>query len=262
MSGAFPFDDPAWDSATDAYGKTDTRTRLRQLFQGWDADIADDLFFSRLLHQETVYPVTFLALPHVIALAPRAPAEAQGALASFLGGVALSARMPSTSGGVSLADGEPFAATPLGQRARAVFETCRAEIARLNIAAFAADPFTYFASGLAAAEGQVALASWLASGENSGFLCPSCGADSEWLLFGDDLAIYRGTYSRDDWYAGAPKTAHNIARRAPEPPEVTALRARLGPPDPTTQALLLNYRATATCPSCGWQGVIPDPRLP
>lgn len=262
MSDAFAFDDPAWDTARDAFGVTKVRPALAALCETWDQETADGLLFSHLLHQDTIYPATFLALPHVIRLADTAQGKALGTIASFLGGVALSAQLPATSGGVSLAEGEPFAATPLGQRAGTVFDACRPDIARICIDAFSADPFCYFASGLAACESHIDLALWLAAPECGGFLCPVCGSDNEWLLFGDDLAVYAGQYSLDDWRAGTPETAHGIARKSPEPPEVTHLRARLGPPDPSTNALLVNYRATATCPTCGWQGVMPDPRSP
>ena len=262
MIPPLPLDDPAWATATDAFLKTEAPDDLRRLYEGWDEETADYLLFSALLHQDTVYPATFLALPHIIALAPEAPAEAQGLIAAFLAGVALHAQLPRTSGGVSLQPGDPFPETDLGQRATRIFQECLPDTARLCQSAFAADPFTFYASGVAAADGNLPLAAWLAAQENGAFLCPACQANCTWLLFGDDLAVYRDQYPLDDWHAGQPDTAAGIATKHPEPPEVTKLRTRLGPPDPTTNALLLNYRATVTCPACAWQGEIPDPRLP
>lgn len=73
---------------------------------------------------------------------------------------------------------------------------------------------------------------------------------------------HESPYELDDWKRGSPSAAASLAEKLPEPPEVTELRARLGPPDPTTNALLANYRARVTCPDCGWTGAPPDPRLP
>lgn len=261
MSTDFPFDDPIWDDAPCAYGQEPIRKMLADLTDAWNAEDADYLLFSALLHQETVYPATFLALPHVLALAETAPDEAIPTLAQFAGGVALNARLPSTSGGVSLVENEGWAATSLGQKAAAAFATALPRIAELNTRAYKMEPSHYYASGVAAALGHIELACWLYWGENGGFLCPSCEQDNQWLMFGDIIAVYAGQFSLEDWKAGKPGAAASTAVLSQLTPETADVKSRLGPLDATTATLLSTHRAEMTCSSCGWSGIAPDPRI-
>ncbi len=255
----FPFDDLAWDDAPSAYGDTPVRETLTRLATEWNAEDADYLFFSALLHQDTVYPATFLAVPHVIRLAETAQPAALPDIALFLGGVALHGRLPHTAGGVSLAEGEDWAATPTGKRAAEALTAALPAIAALCEASYHDIQSTYYASGLAAALDHLQFASWLTFGENGGFVCPECGEDNEWLIFGDRLAVYRGPYSLEDWRNGQPDHATSIAEKVPVAPEALEVMERLSPLDPMTNALIDNYGALARCSFCDWQGSLPVP---
>jgi predicted RNA-binding Zn-ribbon protein involved in translation (DUF1610 family) len=174
----FPYDDPAWDAASDAYLKTDTRDLLQEITDIWSDETADYLLFSALLHQNTVYSATFLALPHLVALADVVPPAHRRQIALFLAGVALHGQLPRTSGGVSLAPGDPWAETPTGRKAGQVFKDLLPEIARLCEVSYREDPNAWFASGMAAARGDLALAQRLETGELAVATCPQCGAEA------------------------------------------------------------------------------------
>lgn len=225
MSGPvpFPYDDPAWDTATDAYLKTDTRDLLQELTERWTTETADYLFFSSLLHQSTTYAATFLALPHIVALAETLAPEHRRTATIFLGGVALHGRLPATSAGVSLAKGEPWADTPTGRKAARTFDALMPEIALLCAASYGEEPNPWQASGTAAALGDRGLALWLEQGEPGAARCPACG----------------------EIVPAAPRPDET-------PTEVARLKAELGDIDPETDALLDAYRPNLTCPQCGW----------
>ena len=172
---AFPYDDPAWDDATDAFDNGDTRDLLQELTEAWEDGTADHLFFSSLLHQGTVYSATFLALPHVVALADTLPPGQRRTVTLFLAGVALHAQLPRTSGGVSLASGDPWAADATGQRATKVFLALLPDIARLCEQAYREEPNQWFASGMAAARGDLDFAQRLETLDGPSTLCPACG---------------------------------------------------------------------------------------
>jgi hypothetical protein len=174
----FPYDDPAWETARDAYGKDDTRDLLQELTDIWSDATADYLFFSSLLHQGTVYSATFLALPHVVALADVVPPDHRRTISLFLGGVALHGQLPRTSGGVSLAPGDPWAATPTGQRAGTVFRALLPEIARLCEISCREEPNALHASGMAAARGNLDLAARLEAHDGGSTICPACGGEA------------------------------------------------------------------------------------
>lgn len=76
-------DDPIWTRLYSAYGLQDVGGILRSLSQRWDENVAQDLFWEKLYHQETLYPATFAALPWVWQLAPR-PFEASAQTPLFL----------------------------------------------------------------------------------------------------------------------------------------------------------------------------------
>lgn len=63
MRGLIPLDDPVWGVLYGPYGVEDVPGALRRLSEGWDTAVAEDLFWERLHHQETLYPVTYAALP-------------------------------------------------------------------------------------------------------------------------------------------------------------------------------------------------------
>jgi len=58
-----PLIDPLWTRLYGPYGVRDVAGDLRRLAVEWDKDVADVLFWERLHHQETLYPVTYAALP-------------------------------------------------------------------------------------------------------------------------------------------------------------------------------------------------------
>lgn len=174
----FPYDDPAWDMATDAYLKADTRDLLQELTDIWSDETADYLLFSSLLHQGTVYSATFLALPHLVALADVVPPGHRGTIALFLAGVALHGQLPRTSGGVSLAPGDPWTETATGERAGQVFRDLLPEIARICEQTYREAPNQWLASGMAAARGDLALADRLETEELTSPICPGCGVQA------------------------------------------------------------------------------------
>ncbi len=83
-------DDPIWTRLYGPYGVEDVAGVLRSLSERWDEDEAQDLFWEKLYHQETLYPATFAALPWVWQLAPR-PLEASAQTPLFLSHVLSSA---------------------------------------------------------------------------------------------------------------------------------------------------------------------------
>lgn len=56
-------DDPIWGSLYGPYGVEPVPEILAKLLEGWDEGLASDLFWSKLHHQETLYPVTYAAVP-------------------------------------------------------------------------------------------------------------------------------------------------------------------------------------------------------
>lgn len=58
-----PLDDPIWSRLYGAYGVRDVPGKLRQLNTAWNEDVAQELFWEELHNQETLYPVTYAALP-------------------------------------------------------------------------------------------------------------------------------------------------------------------------------------------------------
>jgi hypothetical protein len=76
-------DDPIWTRLYGPYGVEDVAGVLRSLSDRWDEAAAQDLFWEKLHHQETLYPATFAALPWVWKLAPR-PLEASAQTPLFL----------------------------------------------------------------------------------------------------------------------------------------------------------------------------------
>ena len=76
-------DDPIWVRLYGPYGVEDVASILEALSQRWDEEVAQDLYWEKLHHQEDLYPVTFAALPWVWQLAPR-PLEASAQTPLFL----------------------------------------------------------------------------------------------------------------------------------------------------------------------------------
>lgn len=63
--------DHIWSRLHGPYGVEDVASDLDALSRSWDEDLARNLFWERLHHQEDLYPVTFAALPWIWTLAPR-----------------------------------------------------------------------------------------------------------------------------------------------------------------------------------------------
>ncbi|WP_270726814.1 hypothetical protein [Shimia sp. Alg240-R146] len=66
-----PLNHPIWPNLYGPYDREDISPILSQLSQAWDQDLADDLYWEKLHHQDTLYPVTFAALPILWQIAPR-----------------------------------------------------------------------------------------------------------------------------------------------------------------------------------------------
>lgn len=66
-----PFEDPIWDLMFGPYGVEEVPSILRSLKDRWDQPLADNLYWEKLHHQESLYPVTYAALPWLWAMAPK-----------------------------------------------------------------------------------------------------------------------------------------------------------------------------------------------
>lgn len=261
----FPYDDPVWNEAKNAYG-FGTNVLLAELEKEWDDDAADYLFFSALLHQGTTYPASFLAIPHLLRLAESKFGRPRMMISNLLGGLALAGQQPAqvTCSGVSCAPDSTWVKTPIGQAAAAEFKNSLPQIGALSIEAYQADPSHYFASGLVAAEGELDFAEWLTVGENGGFQCPTCKGSHEWWLLDSEMGIYRNddVFGMGANWLGDNKNktfdnANSIAKPRTEPAKISALRSRLGPLDPITDGLFKNYKSTVVCAHCAWTGEHP-----
>jgi len=261
----FPYDDPVWDAAPHCYG-VGANVLLAELEKEWNDEAADYLFFSALLHQGTTYPASYLAIPHLLRLAEDLTGEPRLMIANLMGGLALAGQQPAHAdySGVSCTRDSAWLETPVGQAAAEEFERSLPQIGALSIEAYMANPSHYFASGLAAAEGEVDFATWLTAGENGGFQCPTCGGDHEWWLLDAKMGIYRnddvfgvGADWLDDYDKRVFEHANSIAKPRNEPSQISALRKRLGSPDPITHGLFTNFKSTVVCAHCGWVGQHP-----
>ena len=180
---SFPYDDPVWDDAPHCYG-VGANELLEELEKEWSDDAADYLFFSALLHQGTTYPASYLSIPHLLRLAENLTGEPRLMIANLMGGLALAGKQPAHTdySGVSCAPDSPWLETPVGKAAAKEFEKSLPQIGALSIEAYKVHPSPYFASGLAAAKGEIDFAEWLTFEENGGFQCPNCNGDHEWWL--------------------------------------------------------------------------------
>lgn len=78
-----PLSDSIWTRLYGPYGLDEITHDLRQLDEAWDENLATELFWERLHHQDDLYPITFAALPWLWACAPRSPSGSLEALAFF-----------------------------------------------------------------------------------------------------------------------------------------------------------------------------------
>jgi len=76
MEAPIPLDSPLWSRLYGPYGVNDVPAILAQLQAHWDIAVATDLFWEKLHHQETLYPVTYAALPWIWKLRPKSGDEA------------------------------------------------------------------------------------------------------------------------------------------------------------------------------------------
>lgn len=86
-----PLSDPIWTRLYGPYGVEDVPHVLARLGQGWDDDVASNLFWEMLFHQESLYPVTYAALPWLWQMIGRREPVPQDAL-FFLSIVLICAR--------------------------------------------------------------------------------------------------------------------------------------------------------------------------
>lgn len=61
-----PLSDPIWDRLYGPYGVDHVNLALQKLLASWDDAQALDLFWTKLYHQQTLYPVTYAALPWIV----------------------------------------------------------------------------------------------------------------------------------------------------------------------------------------------------
>ncbi|MDX8351883.1 hypothetical protein [Cognatiyoonia sp. IB215182] len=261
----FPYDDPIWDEAPHCYG-IGANVLLAELEKEWSDEAANYLFFSALLHQGTTYPASYLAIPHLLRLAENLAGEPRRMIANLLGGIAMAGQQPAHAdySGVSCTPDSAWLETEVGKAAAKEFEKSLPRIAALSIESYREHPSHYFASGLAAAEGEIDFATWLTIGENGGFKCPTCCGDHQWWLLDTNMCIYKnddvfglGAKWLEDYDRRTFEHANSIARPQVELSQISALRAQLGSLDPITDGLFANFQSTVVCAHCGWVGQHP-----
>ncbi|MEP6068631.1 MAG: hypothetical protein ABJ246_22550 [Paracoccaceae bacterium] len=64
------FEDKIWSRLYGPYGNQSVNTQLMALSEQWDNDVAKELFWEQLHHQDDIYPTTFAALPWLVELSP------------------------------------------------------------------------------------------------------------------------------------------------------------------------------------------------
>ena len=75
--------EPIWKRLYGPYGVEDVAGVLRKLDELWDDDLASELFWEKLHHQDDLYPVTFAALPWLWQIHPKASKGTLDALLFF-----------------------------------------------------------------------------------------------------------------------------------------------------------------------------------
>lgn len=88
-----PLSDPVWTRLYGPYGVQDVAGDIGRLLVDWDKTVADELFWERLHHQETLYPVTYAALPWLREVVRQKP-EARREVLLFLSWMAFCAIGP------------------------------------------------------------------------------------------------------------------------------------------------------------------------
>ncbi|MEO9516423.1 MAG: hypothetical protein ABJH45_08940 [Paracoccaceae bacterium] len=63
-----PLTDPIWSRLYGPYGFMDVPSILKSLEKSWDKDLAEDLFWEALHHQDDLYPATYATLPWLMKL--------------------------------------------------------------------------------------------------------------------------------------------------------------------------------------------------
>lgn len=81
-----PLDHPLWEKLYGPYGVENVSDILNGLLSNWDPEIAKDLFWEKLHHQETLYPVTYAAACWLNEIALK-HSQSRTAIATFLGWV-------------------------------------------------------------------------------------------------------------------------------------------------------------------------------
>jgi hypothetical protein len=70
-----PLDDPIWPRLYGPYGVQNVNENLAKLNADWDTELANNLYWEKLHHQDDVYPVTFAALPWLWDMKPESNAK-------------------------------------------------------------------------------------------------------------------------------------------------------------------------------------------
>lgn len=64
------FTDDIWNRLYGPYGNRSVNMQLMALSERWDNDVAKELFWEELHHQDDIYPTTFAALPWLLEISP------------------------------------------------------------------------------------------------------------------------------------------------------------------------------------------------
>lgn len=127
----------------------------------------------------------------------------------------------------------------------------------------------YLLSGVAATERLTELAGLLESGEEGYFTCRACGAEIDYIMFGDRLALYNRTNEPEpaggqtadrallDWQDGEAKRAdglviayHDLEQKSTPPVDKLIALAQQAE-NPKLESLLRNFLGKFTCSQCG-----------
>lgn len=211
--GVIGLDDPIWSRLYGPYGVQDVAGQLRTLQATWDEALARDLFWERLHHQETLYPVTYAALPWLLTIAQAHP-QARAQVLGFASWVIYCAVSDHPEGCCGTAAGGRYDGLsldiethqhdwlPQAQRlvlqdkpmlerlekqTRRIFDTLESELLAAMDTALPSEA-GYLLVGVAAKRGALGLVSTLQClpDQELHVFCPGCGAD-HWLVFQDGI---------------------------------------------------------------------------
>jgi hypothetical protein len=231
-------EDPRWAELEHAHGSAgDVPDMLRALADG--DDDAWERIWSSLCHQGDVYPASYAALPHVVAIAAGQPFGAQVMSWVFAGAIAAAS-----------AD-EP---DPVPRDLRAALDAAIADAVPRAVASLQSLPADHehnadiwlavAIAGLRRQDAIAAVIEGLVDGEQ-GVVCRQC---SVYLTVGLDASPFRVTARSEAVVSNRP-TQFAPPSRSVELEEIASTVERAG--HPTLAARIRSLDDDVTCPACG-----------